>query len=269
MGDDSSPVWGEVALCLRAALRQSCLRGAKRQPGAHPALSLSLPAVQDTRRSKDSPRDPSPIDQATGEGVEPPPCRECLSGLGSVPQHCSSSRAAEARLLTFFHSFPLAQWRTFSARSLERLMEGQAEVRMAAFHLPLAVPGCQGGAASGVSLCRREGGRVPRCHSGSGEGWGASRNAGTSSLAALGGNLPRGAESPRGQRLPALPRSGCRCRLAARRWPFLLRGCSLSAAWFLQDDPKPGPPTAPSSNGGGLCRSPGEFWRERQRPATG
>ncbi|CAM9671900.1 unnamed protein product, partial [Bubo scandiacus] len=44
------------------------------------------------------------------------------------------------------------------ARSLERLMEGQTEVRTAAFHPPLAVPGCQGCAASGVSLCRREGG---------------------------------------------------------------------------------------------------------------
>ena len=38
-------------------------------------------------------------------------------------------------------------------------MEGQAEVRMAAFHPPLAVPGCQGCAASGVSLCGRERGR--------------------------------------------------------------------------------------------------------------
>ena len=73
----------------------------------------------------------------------------------------STGPAAEqpqALLLTCFHSFSLAQWRTFSTRSLERLMEGQAEVRLAAFHPPLAVPGCQGCAASGVSLCGREGG---------------------------------------------------------------------------------------------------------------
>ncbi|XP_074676604.1 uncharacterized protein LOC141921582 [Strix aluco] len=50
----------------------------------------------------------------------------------------------------------------------------------------------------------------------------------------------------------------CWCRVAARRWPFPPRGCSLSAAWFLQADPKQGPPTAPSTNGGGLCHSPGQ-----------
>ncbi|GAB0187451.1 T-cell activation Rho GTPase-activating protein-like [Grus japonensis] len=41
------------------------------------------------------------------------------------------SPAAEASLLTFFHSSSLAQWRTFSARSLERLLEGQAEELLA------------------------------------------------------------------------------------------------------------------------------------------
>ena len=124
---------------------------------AHPPLSLSLPAPQDTRRRQESPREPSPIHQTPQEGAEPPSSRECLSALGSVREHCSCSRAAEASLLTFLHSFSLAQWRTLSARSLERLMEGQAEVRMAASALPLAVPGCQGCAASGVSLCGREG----------------------------------------------------------------------------------------------------------------
>ncbi|XP_049652961.1 uncharacterized protein LOC126036902 isoform X5 [Accipiter gentilis] len=121
-------------------------------------------------------------------------------------------------------------WRSFSARSLERLMEDQAEVRM---------------------------------------GGGGTRNASTSSLAALGGNLPGGAESPGGQGVPALLRSGCWCRVAACRWPFLLRGCSLSAARFLQDHPKQGPPTAPSVKAGGLCRSPGEFWKETHCPANG
>ncbi|KAM6084880.1 uncharacterized protein LJ206_006805 [Theristicus caerulescens] len=159
-------------------------------------------------------------------------------------------------------------WRTLSARSLERLMEGQAEVRMAAFHPPLAVPRWQGCAASGVGLCGRVGGSHG-CHSGSGEGWGATRNVGKSSLAVLGGNLRHRAGSLGGQRVPTLPRSVCWCWVAARRWPLLLRGCSLSAAWFLQADPKQGPPTAPSANGGGLCRSAGEFWIERQPRATG
>lgn len=40
-------------------------------------------------------------------------------------------------LTFFFPFFPLAQWRTFNAQRLERLMEGQAKVRMAAFHEPL------------------------------------------------------------------------------------------------------------------------------------
>ena len=47
------------------------------------------------------------------------------------------------------------------------------------------------------------------------------------------------------------------------RWPFLLWGCSLSAAWLLQADLKQGPPTVPSSSEGGLCHSPGEFGKER------
>ncbi|KAM6084529.1 uncharacterized protein LJ206_006625 [Theristicus caerulescens] len=33
-------------------------------------------------------------------------------------------------------------------------------------------------------------------------------------------------------------------------------------------DPKQGLPTVPSSSGGGLCRSAGEFWKERQAPAS-
>ncbi|CAM9182357.1 unnamed protein product [Bubo scandiacus] len=82
-----------------------------RQLGAHPALSLSLPALslslpgaQDTRRSQEAPSDPCPVTQAPGEGAEPPPCRECLSGLGAVSStaapaqqhrhHCSPSAAA-------------------------------------------------------------------------------------------------------------------------------------------------------------------------------
>ncbi len=47
-----------------------------------------------------------------------------------------------------------------------------------------------------------------------------------SSLVALGGNLPRGAESPAGQTVPGLPHSGCQCQVAAHRWPFWLWGCS-------------------------------------------
>ena len=47
-------------------------------------------------------------------------------------------------------------------------------------------------------------------------------------------------------------------------WPFLLQGCSLSTASFLQADCKQGPPPAPSGNAGGLSHAPGEFWKERQ-----
>jgi len=139
---------------------------------------------------------------------------------------------------------------------------------MAAFELPLTVRGSQGCGASGVSLLGRDR-RVLWCHLGSRKVWGATRNAGTSSLAALGGNLPCGAESLPRQRVPALLRSGCWYRVAALWWPFLQRGCFLSAACFLQPDPKQGPSTVPSSNRGGLCRSPGEFWKERQAPASG
>lgn len=118
--------------------------------------------------------------------------------------------------------------------------------------------------ASGVSLCGKEGERVPPCHSGNIEGWKATRNTGTALVVMLGGNLPCGSDSPRGQRVPALPHSGCWCRVAAHQRPFLLWGCSLSTAWFLQDDSKQRALTAPSENGGSLCRSPGEFWKKRQ-----
>ncbi|XP_050749035.1 T-cell activation Rho GTPase-activating protein-like [Gymnogyps californianus] len=131
-GATQLPSWGHVPPRLRAALGQSCRTREKRQLGAQPPLSLSLPAAQDTRRSQESPGHPSPVAQTPREGDEPPPCRECLSGLGSLPEHCSSSRAAQASLLTFLHSFSLAQWRTFSTRSLERLMEGQAQPRFGA-----------------------------------------------------------------------------------------------------------------------------------------
>ena len=71
-----------------------------------------------------------------------------------------SCRAAEARLLSSSPSFSLGQGRTFSARSLERLLEGQAKVRAAAFWPPLAVPPC---AASGASSCGTEGWREGGC----------------------------------------------------------------------------------------------------------
>jgi len=130
----------------------------KRQLGAHPALSLSLPDAKNPRRSIESPRDPPPIHPTPAEGAEPPPCRKCLSALGSVLRHCSSSHAAQALLFTFFHSFSLAQWRTFGASRVERLLEGHAEVRMAALHPPLPVPRCQARVASAVSLGTRKGG---------------------------------------------------------------------------------------------------------------
>ena len=200
----------------------------KRRPGAHPALSLCLPAPQDTRRAQETSSHPCAVTQTPGEGAKPPLCREYLSAPGSVPEQWSSSRAAEASPLIFFPSFSLAQWRTFSARSLERLVERQARVRMAAFHPPLAVPGCQGCGARRGSLCRGEGESIPRCLLGTGGGRGATRNTGMASPVAL----------------------------------------VLSAAAFLQTDAKQGPPAAESSNGEGLCRSPGEFWNKRPPPAS-
>ncbi|KAM6084882.1 T-cell activation Rho GTPase-activating protein-like [Theristicus caerulescens] len=46
-------------------------------------------------------------------------------------------------------------------------------------------------------------------------------------------------------------------------------GARQSAAWFLQADPKQGPPTAPSANGGGLCRSAGERGSSSSRRRRG
>ncbi|KAK2518282.1 hypothetical protein Q9966_014395 [Columba livia] len=63
---------------------------------------------------------------------------------------------SKAWLLTCFPS-SLAQWRTLSARSLERQMERQAKVQMAAFHSSLAVPGMCGKGGDVVL----EGGRAP------------------------------------------------------------------------------------------------------------
>ena len=50
----------------------------------------------------------------------------------------STAPPAEQQRCHFFPSFSPAQWRTVRARSLERLTEAQAELRMAALHLPLA-----------------------------------------------------------------------------------------------------------------------------------
>ena len=64
-------------------------------------------------------------------------CRHAvsISLARALSQHCSSCRAAQASLFPFCHCCSLAQWRLFSTRSLERLVEGQAEGRMAAFPL--------------------------------------------------------------------------------------------------------------------------------------
>ena len=42
-----------------------------------------------------------------------------------------------------------------------------------------------------------------------------------------------------------------------------LRGAQAAGAGFLQADLKQGPPTVPSSSEGRLCRSPGEFGKEK------
>ena len=106
---------------------------------------------------------------------------------------------------------------------------------MAAFHPRLAVLWCQGCALRGMGLCRREGGSVPQCLLASGRGWGATRNTGMALLVALGETLPRGAESPGRQRLPALLRSGSRCWVAAHWWPFPLWGYSAKRCCVLAD----------------------------------
>lgn len=158
-----------------------------------------------------------------------------------------SSRGRAAHLLPLFF---LAHCRICSSRSLERLMEGQAEVRMLLFTHPWL---CQVCGANGVSLCRKE---SSVCHLASGEGWGAMRNACTSLVVLLRGNRLREPGRAKG---PTLLCSGCWCCVAACWWLFLLWGCSLSTAWFLQTDAKQGPLPAPFGNGGGLCCSSGEF----------
>ncbi|XP_074669725.1 uncharacterized protein LOC141918758 [Strix aluco] len=90
--------------------------GAERRRAADPGLQEEREApspppggtgghqAADTRRSQEAPSKPCPVTQAPGEGTEPPPCRECLSGLGAVPStappaeqhrhHCSPSATA-------------------------------------------------------------------------------------------------------------------------------------------------------------------------------
>jgi len=176
--------------------------------------------------------------------------------LAVSPKHWSSSQAPEASLLTFFHSFSFAQWRTPRARSLEALLEGQAKVRLAAFHPPLAVPGCQ---VSRVTFCRR----VVWCHSRA-ERVGEHRECQHVLAGGAGMKLAVLGREPVGQSVPAVPRSGCWCHVAARWWPFVLQGCCPSTAWFLQGDAKRGPAPVPSVNGGGRCRSAGESWKAGQ-----
>lgn len=121
------------------------------------ALSLLLPHAQATRRSGGSPGHPAALHQAPAEGAEGPRCRECPSSLCSAPR-CCSSPASGALLLTFC-SLPLAQVTTLSASSLERLVEGHAEVRMArsaASAVPTSPtwPGADAAGARGPFCCR-------------------------------------------------------------------------------------------------------------------
>ncbi|XP_075004046.1 uncharacterized protein LOC142081257 [Calonectris borealis] len=79
---------------------------------------------------------------------------------------------------------------------------------------------------------------------------------------------PEGDKRARVTRLPSLKvlqkelsRRHAWRTLSARSLDRLMEGQA-------EADPKRGPPTVPSGNGGGRCRSPGEFWKERQAPAT-
>lgn len=51
----------------------------------------SLPVYFATAQDPGSPSEPCAIHQTPGEGVELLPCSECLSALGSVPEHYSPS----------------------------------------------------------------------------------------------------------------------------------------------------------------------------------
>ncbi|XP_075003719.1 uncharacterized protein LOC142081074 [Calonectris borealis] len=79
---------------------------------------------------------------------------------------------------------------------------------------------------------------------------------------------PEGDKRARVTRLPSLKvlqkelsRRHAWRTLSARNLDRLMEGQA-------EADPKRGPPTVPSGNGGGRCRSPGEFWKERQAPTT-
>ena len=112
-------------------------RRGKRQPGSHTALSLPRAHTQATRRSGGSPGHPAALHQGPDEGALPPQGSECPSCLCSAPR-CCSSPASGASLLTFC-SLPLAQVTTLRASSLERLVEGQAKVRIVQGSI-LAIP---------------------------------------------------------------------------------------------------------------------------------
>ena len=113
---------GQLGIAPRAGRR------GKRQLGSHTSLSLPLPHAQATRRSGESPGDPAALHQAPREGAELPQCCECPFCLFSATR-CFSRPVSHALPLTF-HFFPLAQAMTLRASSQERLVEGQAKVRI-------------------------------------------------------------------------------------------------------------------------------------------
>ncbi|XP_049652969.1 uncharacterized protein LOC126036800 isoform X4 [Accipiter gentilis] len=80
---------------------------------------------------------------------------------------------------------------------------------------------------------------------------------------------PGGAKRARVTRLPSLrPLEKELSRRHAWR-SFSARSLERLMEDQAEDHPKQGPPTAPSVKAGGLCRSPGEFWKETHCPANG
>ncbi|KAM7118173.1 uncharacterized protein J5F26_002861 [Ciconia maguari] len=80
---------------------------------------------------------------------------------------------------------------------------------------------------------------------------------------------PEGAKRARVTRLPSLKL--LEKELSRRHaWRTVsVRSLERLMEGQAEADPKQGPPPVPAGNGGGLCRSPGEFWKERQLLASG
>lgn len=124
-----------VVFCLIAGWYSTAFKelGSAPQAGVDGKGGLGLtelflcPFPMHTRRSGRSLDDPA-LHQAPTKGAEQLQCHECLSCLHCTPRSCCSPTFG-ALFLTIC-SFHLTQVTTLCASSLERLVEGQAEVRV-------------------------------------------------------------------------------------------------------------------------------------------